>query len=319
MNKHQQYQLRLGGLKQADGHIKACDLNAVVDALLKTAECATRLAATGRSTAKGTRPEWLRASIDFVITGLAQGSTVLHIQAPRLADVAGAQFSQKSLWAEVSLQPEASALDLAARAINEAQGEHIENLDDGILDAMLKFQHAIHEPKVTYELTPSHASHGRFLLNQQSYDRITEYKQRIPEPRACIVSGRIDRISHGTGDFLLVVGEGKRLTGHLEADMSDREILRSLWGESATVEGMIHFGANGQARYINARKISRFTQGDEGFRAMPQVDLSHTRGELPHKLKQAAAEFDPMILWGTWPGDESLEELMAELSRIRSQ
>lgn len=92
----QHYQLKLDGLEEAKGQIKARDLQRVLDALLKTAERATRLMATGDS--KGGKSKWLENATNFVVTGLRKGSTILKIDAPELGSVAREQFEQADFW-----------------------------------------------------------------------------------------------------------------------------------------------------------------------------------------------------------------------------
>ena len=71
MNAHR-YQLRISGLAEDEGRIKAATLQRVLDALLATAERTTRLLATGSGSAKGARPGWLGAAIDVTVTGLSR-------------------------------------------------------------------------------------------------------------------------------------------------------------------------------------------------------------------------------------------------------
>ena len=85
--------MRLTGLEENGGEISASRLQRVIDALLRTAEAATRLLITGRGAGRGTKPSWLRASVDFMITGIESGSTVLDIAAPFLGDTAHEQNS----------------------------------------------------------------------------------------------------------------------------------------------------------------------------------------------------------------------------------
>jgi hypothetical protein len=69
-----------------------------------------------------------------------------------------------------------------------------------------------------------------------------------------------------------------------------------------------------QARLIDARKLSLKEDGDEIFEALPSVSNPHTQIDLFPDTAHASKSNDPMILWGVWPGDEPLEELMAKLS-----
>ena len=149
----QAYKLRLEGLREAKGHIKADTLVRALRALLGTAERATRLVATGRSVAKGRKPAWLRAAMDITVTGLGTGSTTLDIRAPTLGDVLNDDLAQQDFWLH---QPDVrdTALDLGARAIAEAQnpsasGDHY---DTSVLKEILGLGKAAETRDVRYEL-----------------------------------------------------------------------------------------------------------------------------------------------------------------------
>jgi len=116
----QTYQFRLSGLGEANGHIKVDALIRSLSALVKTAESATRLAATGRSSGRGAKPRWLKEALDFTVTGLGPGSTTLAIEAPKLGDVTSFDLAQQDLWLQQPTAEETS-LDLGARATVEVQ------------------------------------------------------------------------------------------------------------------------------------------------------------------------------------------------------
>ncbi len=314
MNK-QHYQLRLEGLEEENGQIRAADLHKVLGALLKTAERTTRLLATGEGSVQGTRPTWLEASIDFTITGLEEGSTILEIDAPLLAETAHDQFSQPEFWRET---PEAgdTSLDLAAFAIEEAQSESdsSERFDSSVLDAVLEFKKAVRSANVRYQLRPTTGARGSFELTEASFERIAERKRQLPEPKAFVVSGKLDEIKHSAGRFRLFLPNGHKLLGRIHPEYLQGESLRDLWGKDVTVEGMVHFKANGQARLIDARKLGERSEGDELFEALPSVSNLHAQSDLFPEFSSSARKDEPMILWGKWPGDEPIEELMAELS-----
>lgn len=311
--KTQRYQLRISGLSEGEGQIRMTTLRRVTDALLTTAERATRLIATGVGVGKGARPQWLDASIDFTITGLKSGSTVIQLEAPRLGDTAHEQFTQDDLWRK---QPslDDTALDLVAEAVNETQldkpaGDYF---DTSVLDAVLRFGKAAGVAGVRYEMVPQDATHGHFALDDSTCIGVRDRLSDIPEPRSFIVSGRLDEIKHGNGRFRLVVGQGAALFGRVNPTSLDVEALRPLWGMHTTVEGIVHFKVNGQPRLIEARRISSRQRGDNVFEEMPTVDVEDSPDLFPVPRKEANA-FDPIQLAGAWPGDEPIEQLLAQL------
>ena len=310
----QNYELRIRGLKEAPGKIKAAAFIHTLDALIKTAERATRLLATGAGTGRGTRPKWLTAATDFTITGFRPGSTICDIEAPSLRETASHAFGQPDFWS-VELSLDDTAIDLAARAITEAQSEHAsgDHFDGSVLEAIGSFASAVRETSVRYELTPENLEHEKFKLDIQSCTEIKARLKELPAPRAFVVSGRLDEIKHGNGRFSLLVGEHTRLFGRLDPTSLNIESLRPLWGKQTTVEGIVHFKANGQSRLIEARRISGRLEGDSVFEEIPSVAIQEPHDLFPYHDSKFRA-FDPVELAGAWPGDEPIEDLLAQLN-----
>ena len=312
------YRLRLGGLPGAAGQIRATTLTRVVEALFETAKRATRLLATGEGTGRGKTPSWLQDAAEFTLTGLKPGSTVLDVEAPSLRDTAYEAFGTQDLLDDgrETCRPslDDTALDLAALAIREAQEDDPagDRFDGSVLEAILGFRKAAGESGVRYEMTSRGSAHGNFRLDDAACARIREHLNGIRSPRAFMVSGRLDRIEHDSGRFRLMVNQGAPLPGKLVGEALDVERPRPLWGGQATVEGMVHFKHNGQPRLIEARRIRGYMEGDSVFQEIPSVDVP-MRHVLPGNETRRGRAADFMKLWGTWPGDEPFEELLAEL------
>ena len=313
MNTHR-YKLCLTGLHENRGQIKASSLRRVLDALIKTAERATRLLVTGEGIGRVPKRKWLDSTVDLTITGLESGSTVLDIEAPYLGETANEEFTQQVFWRE-PVRPDDTALDLAAFAIKEAGAVNSpgNRFDGAVLEAILKFRRAAGNSGVRYELVPQGSARGYFALDEYVCGRVNERLKSMMAPKAFVVSGRLDEIRYGgSGRFRLWLTEGRHLPGRLHPDFLDVEALRSLWGKRITVEGMVHFKANGHPRLIRARRVSRFAEGDGYFEEMPSMEISEAQGLTQTQERQArSANF--MELWGSWPGDEPIDELLAQL------
>ena len=131
--------------------------------------------------------------------------------------------------------------------------------------------------------------------------------------KAFVVSGRLDEIKYGgSGGFRLWLPQGRYLPGRLHPDFLDIEVLRPLWGRRITVEGMVHFKADGLPRFIQARRLSRFADSDVCFEEIPAIDCPRSEGLTPAQERQARSS-NFMELWGSWPGDEPIDELLAQL------
>ena len=138
---------------------------------------------------------------------------------------------------------------------------------------------------------------------------LRENKGRI---RAFIISGWLEEIKHDSGRFFLELGDGRKMFGRLQSDQLDVEVLRPLWGKRATVQGMVHFKANGQPRLIEAHRLRPYQDRDAVFEELPFTEISRSRGLARIQEKQARS-FNVLSLCGTWPGNEPVEELLAQL------
>lgn len=166
------------------------------------------------------------------------------------------------------------------------------------------------------------ADRGIVSLEPTFFPEIKECPHLIPAPRGFIVSGRLDETGYGSGRFRLLMEEGS-LLGLLDRSHLDVALLHPLSGKLATVQGVVHFKSNGRPRFIEARRISAQAKGDTIFEIMPEVEIgvgtldAVTESERPkpvfRTLGKAMRHVDPMILWGTWPGDEPIEELLDQL------
>ena len=227
-------------------------------------------------------------------------------------------FGLQGLWPEQTASNRAALddtpLDLASLAIREAQENDPPGarFDSSVLEAILDFRQITGSSSIHYELISQDSENGNFVLDDSSCARIEARLTEIPTPRAFIVSGRLDKLEHDAGRFRLLVSQDSSLLGRLDSDSLEVETLRPLWGRQTTVEGMVYFKVNGHPRLIEARRIGSHTKRDTIFEEMPAAGIPRSRGMILDQEKQARS-FDPMELWGTWPGNESTEELLADL------
>lgn len=310
---NQRYQFRISGLNQPAGHIKTSQLFRVLRTLTTAAGHATRLRATGDGNIKGKKPKWLTETTDFTVTGLDSGSTTLSIDAPRLRDTAYAEFGQQKLFDE---QPnlDDTALDIVSAAIHEMQSEDSAGnyFDNSVLNAVLKFK-TVAGASIRYQLIPQQSRHLGFRLDEHLYEEISKRISDTPPPQSYIVSGVLNQIKHADGGFCLSIGN-KRLLGKLDRQALDIEELRHLWGKRTTVAGLIHYKINGQARLIEAQRIGAQLEGDQVFKKTPSQGSRNSLDFLVASgIKHSIPPADPMALWGAWPGDESIEEILSQL------
>lgn len=307
------YEFRIIGLQEEEGRIRATTLSRVMDALIATAERTTRLLATGAGVGRGARPRWLEVAVDFTVTGLKPGSTTIGIEAPHLGETVYGHFAQTDSRPRQP-NPDETALDLAARSINESQMENPagEYFDHAVLEAICRFEKATRVVGVRYEMISLGRNDGRFVVDDSTCARVRDRLNDIPTPEAQIVSGRLEEISFEKGGFRLLVNKESSLSGRICDESLDAETLRPLWGKPITIEGMVHFKINGEVRLIEARRIGRFLEKDAVFEEMPSVEVQQPYDLFSDRIEQVR-NFDPIELSGAWPGDEPIEELLDQL------
>ncbi len=138
----------------------------------------------------------------------------------------------------------------------------------------------------------------------------------IPPPRVDVVTGRLDTVRHGAGSFRLVLDHGATLAGSLGSDVN-KEVLRSFWGKPVTMFGTVRFRPDGRPQSVEANRIADRRPGDEVFAEGPApggAALLNLLGRTGTKAKAGYAW--PKDLVGTWPGDEPIEDLLAQLKSI---
>ncbi len=84
-------------------------------------------------------------------------------------------------------------------------------------------------------------------------------------------------------------------------------------GERTVVSGIGHFGPSGACFLVDAEYIGSAVPGDEIFEEVPVTD---TADFMPPSIPQDALTGVNAFI-GTWPGDETDEELLAALKAIR--
>lgn len=308
------YQIRITGLKAKAGSIPVALLQDIIEALLKGCDRVLRLVVEGRSTKIGKTPDWLKDSLNFTITGLTTGSTVLELETPILGDSMPDQFSMKKLWDDRELmKPNDTPLTLLNRSISDAASENMESdyIDAGVLDALLSFKSVT---KGSQELWIDSKSRkkDKFKISGEEIKKIRKIQIETPKPQTIAVSGLFNLIEHSNRRFQLKLPDGKSLHGIMDSSLVDLEEMRELWGKRVTVKGKAHYKPSGKLRSIEAVSVRPFEEGDEILQTFPRSQKRLTL--FNDFIAEKNANKSLKKIWGKWPGDESITELLTALA-----
>ena len=281
------YEFHVNGLSTGEGRISAFTLLELLQDVTECAGKALRLAVEGTSVKAGRTPAWLDAAVNFTVTGIGPGCTMVAVEAPRLADLLGDELDQADFFGNPPSGDD-TALSLFARSVQATKVEDIESnsYDRGVLKSLLDFRRLFRGVATSIELR----------------------RHRIPEPQAFVVSGKLDSIHHSERRFWLELPDGQRVPGRVDEEFLAAEDLRGLWGRKVTIKGLVHFRPSGKVQLLEAQTLAAAETGDEIFSVPPRVE------ETPFLFDATRIDSTAIgQLRGKWPGEESIEELLEAL------
>ncbi len=307
------YQIKIKGLKTPSGTISILALKDLTSIFIENSERALRLAIEGNSLRKGQLPQWLKLAVDFNITSIKKGSTVLALEAPELSEVAAEQIRQQNLWIDLP-EPNDTALTIWANAFNEATTEKYgsELYDKGLLTSFISFKDFIDKYAHSIEIDSAvDKKINRLKIDSQQIERVQKLTASIPESRKIILSGFIDVIEHYAGRFKLNLESGEKIQGEIDRSILNLELMRDYWGKKVTVRGTADYKPNGKIRFIKADLLKPF---DESEKVFEEYMMFEEPRELVYQISKNKPEISPLKeIWGKWPSEESIEEILSEL------
>ena len=306
------YKITISGLKAKKGTIPISILKQVLDAILDSSEKILRLCVEGSSRKRGKVPKWLSEAVDFNLTGLEEGSTVLAFEAPYICDINPSYFAQRKLWID-RITEDDTAISLLKKTIHDISEDNLESvyLDGGVLKSMQSFKHVFRGNVKELEITSTRQTRDNMIILDSSVNKIDKLKFDTPEPRMTVLSGFFNVIEHSPRRFQLRMDDDKTVIGELESSGLGREDMRKFWGQKVTVKGIAHFRPSGKVHFIETKMIRNSQSGDEILEQIPSVQ---TQFSFPEKvLDDFNAGSALKKIWGKWPGDESIEELVETL------
>lgn len=307
------YKIKLDKLNTPKGTVSVFALRELVERLIDTSEKALKLAIDGTSVMKGQPPAWLKASVDFLITGLKEGSTVIEMNCPALKETAKEKIAEPDLW-NILPDENDTALSVVSRAFKEVSKKNYnpDYFDTNLLKSFSSFNGFINKYSSSISITTAKSRKEDFKFDSKSIKKVNQIEQSIPEPRKVVITGLFNLIEHSEGKFRLKLRTGETITGEIDREQIDKEKMRSLWGKEATIKGWAEFSPKNNIRFIKADLIKEFENGDEFLNYPPHIQESLFVSEKKHKGLDKQGPLKE--IWGKWPGDESVEEILADIN-----
>lgn len=276
-----------------------------------------RMAFEGRSTATGELPRWLKRAADVRVLGFEeqQGDTVLELEACPLGEAAEELYKQRRLWNELPA-PEETAVNVMARVVNDVRSSNPESdrYDPRLLRVMqhldslfVRDLRAIRLPETTGD------KQLRTIFDREVTIHARQLSDSTPPPRQIRLAGTLDMIRYSTRAFALKLSDGKEVQGVLDrADMV--EPLTGHLNKKVVVVGKAIYRPSGSVLRIDAQHVEEDTGEAALFSRVPPP---LARRPATGRTRLEAGKGGVAAFFGTWPGDETDEQLLASLKDLR--
>ncbi len=307
-----QYRVLVEGVEADDLSLRT--LRDLCDLLTEGAARSARLAAEGRSTARGgTAPAWIVSASDLHVTRFAKGSLDLGVQARPFVEVAPELFAQQVLSVvKPTIDQDDTALDLFIEATDDAASgrRNSDRLDPGVLEILSRTGALFAGSTATRLSISGGRKTSTTVLDAQAASGIRALAESTPSSRVQRVSGVLDQLTASTQAFGLKLDSGALLRGY--AGSVGLDALKPLLGARVVIEGLATFRPSGDAARIELESVRRAGSGDVLWAKLPHVD------PVASKARPAIADVGSRLdaLFGSWPGDETDEELARALAEF---
>jgi hypothetical protein len=185
--------------------------------------------------------------------------------------------------------------------------------DAGVLEGLLHLKQFFESEVKALEVEAEDRPHENFILDTQQLEKVDRIRQATPDPQAFILSGDLNAIEHSHRRFQLVLSNGHTIPGRLDETFLPVEGMREFWGRKVTVKGIVRFKPSRKIQLLEAHSIKRMEPGEELFEGMPSAQ---SEMEFVREAIKSSDKGDWLNqIRGQWPGDESFEELLADLDR----
>lgn len=279
-------------------------------ALMEGAQIATRFAIDGKSSRKSI-PAWLSAASAFDVVGLTAGSAEIAIEAKTLGELDHGRFdAQQDLFGVDSRVSEMTAFDFFGQllaSVVDGEPDQIQ-ADRALLEACVRFVKITSNGAEAIRLEGVHGRSSPVLIEPRHVEAFERLRDKTPAPRAVRVMGTLDTISATKSDVILTLTDGSKIRARIEDH--DPNLLQELFNTPVVVSGIAEFLPSGHPYVLNVETIAKAGPGDRVFEKTP---LGRKPVFQPQTQEQG---FGVAAFLGTWPGDESDDDLLAALKEL---
>jgi hypothetical protein len=283
---------------------------------LRLSESTLRSFVIGNSSLKrGKQAEWLTQSLDFNLSGLKSGSTILEVDAPMLKDTLGAM--QVPLFGDLPVDDVTSnsALGLGLYAFEKAMQGDVNSfiLDKHLLKEMRQFGKFLNKRGSSIEVSTGKKAKV-IKLKKEVIEKIKTIEDNTPASIKTKVTGVLDMMKHSNHQLELLVDGTKRIRAILNDQLAVSD-LTAFFGKELTVSGIANYNPSGDVISFEISGYKSANKKETYFNQLPvplfeETDLKRIaqqqnyKGYQSDKVKNIAGKMEI---------EDSLEDLLAAL------
>jgi hypothetical protein len=149
------------------------------------------------------------------------------------------------------------------------------------------------------------------IFDEQVSKNALVLSHQTPTPRQVRIVGKLDMVRHSTRSFGLLLADGTEVRGILND--GDPDLLQRYFGREITIFGKAVYRPSGTLLRIDAKEIVDTVEGRTAFSHVPLAFTHQTKQDRKTQTsKNGVAAF-----FGSWPGTETDQELLAALEELR--
>jgi len=206
---------------------------------------------------RGPKPKWLKEVIDFHITRLNPGSTILNIEAPEISAVY--QEKQFGIFDEPESEKliHESAFGLASYLFQRAvsQPETAGMLDKYLLQRIMAFNNILDNDNSEINLISNGESEIKSVsIKKNTLEKISVTEQKTRNSVKTAITGRLDVMRHKKEQMEIITNENQRIRAFPGQNLNIKN-LKNYFGENVKVTGLAHFKTDGSLKFIEILDI----------------------------------------------------------------
>lgn len=264
--------------------------------------------------ARSLRNAW---EVRFVgVSKSADAGTRLCFEAPTLGEAAKELYAQSEIWPDKP-DPEDTVFDLLGHTLADVSTGQMDSrrFDRPLLNRLARFSAVFRLGVERVEMGGRRANSavGTPVIESALIGRVASLARATPASRRVRVRGRLDMVRCSNRVFELMLEDGARLRAiWVPQDLSP---VAEHLNRDVLVEGEAVFRPSGTVLRMDAGALRPAGARDQLFSALPvPVPNSPSANGARQTSARRQAGFKNIV--GAWPGDESIEELVATLAEL---